>query len=235
MSIKYYIGNDCKYYSLDGDTDNLNEALRMTHSDAEATMIDEKRQCRHWIIRKVYDSSSKKNYVLSTLKFFILAKGSGRTCDMNEALWFRSISDAKEWLDKHDARKILDHTPCIVNSQFSKVYTPEEIIVPRVKIKKKEREEVYDASDKKCAICGKPLTLQECTIDHIIPRSRGGENEIENYRILCPACNQFKSDRLDNEMYENVINIIANKMSEDYDAEIGNKLIRCMVRGYLKQ
>lgn len=233
MAIRYYIANNAKYYSFDGEVDNISEALRMTHSDAEHTMLEEKRLDRHWIIRKAYNSSSKKNYVLSTLKFFVLSKGVGRTCDMNEALSFRSISDAKSWMENHDVRKILDDYPCIVNSQFAKVYTPDELIAPRARIKKSEREEIYEASDKKCAICGKPLTLQECTIDHIVPRSRGGENNIDNYRILCPACNHFKSDRLDSEMYENVIDIIANKMSDGYDEEISKRLIRCIVRGYL--
>lgn len=39
---------------------------------------------------------------------------------------------------------------------------------------------------------GYPLEL-----DHIVPISRGGENTIENTRILCKACNSKKSDRDD--------------------------------------
>lgn len=39
---------------------------------------------------------------------------------------------------------------------------------------------------------GYPLEL-----DHIVPVSRGGENTIENTRILCKACNGKKSDKSD--------------------------------------
>lgn len=32
------------------------------------------------------------------------------------------------------------------------------------------------------------------TIDHIHPKSRGGENKLDNYQILCKICNEDKSD-----------------------------------------
>lgn len=41
-----------------------------------------------------------------------------------------------------------------------------------------------------CAICGGYLRL---TIDHIIPRSRGGTDERSNLRILCVWCNSTRN------------------------------------------
>lgn len=43
-----------------------------------------------------------------------------------------------------------------------------------------------------CQICG---TNEDLTFDHIIPRSWGGTNEMDNLCILCKKCNGMKSDR----------------------------------------
>lgn len=34
------------------------------------------------------------------------------------------------------------------------------------------------------------------TKDHIIPRSKGGANELQNYQTMCSPCNMKKSDKL---------------------------------------
>lgn len=45
-----------------------------------------------------------------------------------------------------------------------------------------------------CAKCGTTLNL---TLDHIVPKSRGGSNRIANLQILCVGCNQAKGATLD--------------------------------------
>lgn len=42
-------------------------------------------------------------------------------------------------------------------------------------------------------------SLQGATfhIEHIVPRSRGGETVLENLAWACPTCNLHKSDRID--------------------------------------
>ncbi|WP_433953629.1 HNH endonuclease [Curtobacterium flaccumfaciens] len=44
-----------------------------------------------------------------------------------------------------------------------------------------------------CAGCG---SQQSLTLDHIIPRSRGGCHHVHNLQILCRDCNQAKGDAL---------------------------------------
>jgi 5-methylcytosine-specific restriction endonuclease McrA len=44
----------------------------------------------------------------------------------------------------------------------------------------------------RCAYCAKPAA----TIDHVIPRSRGGQDSWENLVACCLRCNNIKGDRM---------------------------------------
>ncbi len=46
-----------------------------------------------------------------------------------------------------------------------------------------------------CQYCGAQPGKQELTIDHVIPRSRGGETTWENVVTACKKCNQKKGNR----------------------------------------
>ncbi len=46
---------------------------------------------------------------------------------------------------------------------------------------------------------GKLLTKSDFTVDHVIPRSRGGRDTWTNTACACYACNHRKGDRLPNE------------------------------------
>jgi len=48
------------------------------------------------------------------------------------------------------------------------------------------------ASDGKCVACGSVNDLQ---VDHILPVSRGGRNDVENLQMLCQPCNSSKRDK----------------------------------------
>ncbi len=47
-----------------------------------------------------------------------------------------------------------------------------------------------------CAGCGRALEIEFMHLDHIQPRSDGGENWITNRVLLCAPCNGRKSDKL---------------------------------------
>jgi 5-methylcytosine-specific restriction endonuclease McrA len=46
-----------------------------------------------------------------------------------------------------------------------------------------------------CAYCGAEDTARELTIDHVLPRSRGGRTSWENVVTACAPCNRRKGDR----------------------------------------
>lgn len=46
-----------------------------------------------------------------------------------------------------------------------------------------------------CQYCGKSLPISQLSLDHVIPRSRGGETSWENVVCSCVACNTRKGGR----------------------------------------
>jgi 5-methylcytosine-specific restriction endonuclease McrA len=59
------------------------------------------------------------------------------------------------------------------------------------------RYRVLAAANGRCALCGATSKERRIEIDHIIPRSKGGSNDISNLQALCDECNRGKSNRDD--------------------------------------
>lgn len=64
----------------------------------------------------------------------------------------------------------------------------------------RRRLQIYDSNNGCCKYCGDLLSgLWEA--DHVIPKSRGGSNALENMAPSCVPCNQVKLARTPSEMY----------------------------------
>jgi 5-methylcytosine-specific restriction endonuclease McrA len=50
-----------------------------------------------------------------------------------------------------------------------------------------------------CQFCGRVLSAHELTLDHVIPRSRGGHTDWDNLVACCHKCNNQKGDRMPEE------------------------------------
>lgn len=58
------------------------------------------------------------------------------------------------------------------------------------------RQSIKDAWDNRCAYCGKPpIDDDSLTVDHVRPRSNGGEDKTSNCIPACRECNQDKSSQ----------------------------------------
>ena len=64
------------------------------------------------------------------------------------------------------------------------------------KLTKKEiKERLYKQQNCKCNGCGNQFPITAMEIDHIFPKSRGGEDNYENFQLLCGWCNKVKGNR----------------------------------------
>jgi 5-methylcytosine-specific restriction enzyme A len=70
-------------------------------------------------------------------------------------------------------------------------------VVPKRNVSPKKRMDVLEKYRFKCAYCGATaLDGVALEVDHIIPISKGGSNDMENLQILCKPCNIGKFDRI---------------------------------------
>lgn len=63
-------------------------------------------------------------------------------------------------------------------------------------VSKAMRKRIVQMYGRKCFACGRTLTADEITIDHIVARSRGGAGDEVNLQVLCKECNNAKGDTL---------------------------------------
>lgn len=54
---------------------------------------------------------------------------------------------------------------------------------------------LFGQQEGRCAGCRMDFPFKIFEVDHVIPRSKGGGNHIENLQLLCPSCNRIKGNR----------------------------------------
>ena len=66
-----------------------------------------------------------------------------------------------------------------------------------------QRNQLIEKQDGLCAICHeKFLSMKDVTFDHIIPISKGGDDELVNFQLAHLVCNQAKADMTPQEFKE---------------------------------
>lgn len=73
-----------------------------------------------------------------------------------------------------------------------------------------------------CWYCRRELPPNELTIDHVFPRSKGGDNDMDNIIMVCKSCNSSKSNMDLFEWYKEVrkewppLNVLIHYMKNIY-------------------
>ena len=59
-------------------------------------------------------------------------------------------------------------------------------------VMKIDRQKVYEKYNGHCTYCGKPITIKDMQVDHILSKRNGGTNDIDNLNPSCRLCNHYK-------------------------------------------
>ena len=80
-------------------------------------------------------------------------------------------------------------------------------------------------------MCGQRLLLEDMTLDHIVPLSMGGRDELGNLQAAHRECNEFKSNILPEDFLGRVVKIFLFQMEKNY----GGDMMWGIVRGILEK
>ena len=106
-----------------------------------------------------------------------------------EPLHFTNWKRAIVLLFKEKAKKISDRVIRLVN--YVRIpFTNQNELLPT-------RNMIYKRDDYECQYCG---TKHNLTIDHVIPRSKGGKDTWDNLVACCTTCNVKKGNKSLKEM-----------------------------------
>ena len=72
----------------------------------------------------------------------------------------------------------------------------------------KLREAIYKAFDGKCFYTSQEVRKEDMVIDHVVPKSKGGEDSIYNYVLTTSGVNSKKSGKIDNDGVEPILYLI---------------------------
>lgn len=106
-----------------------------------------------------------------------------------------SVRDALMKLTKGKAIVVLSSTRIV----YPGVYAPSVIrlvayrYVP-VRMQVVTKKNIFLRDNHTCQYCSRKFHASELTLDHVLPRSRGGRNTWENLVTACKKCNQTKDD-----------------------------------------
>ena len=67
--------------------------------------------------------------------------------------------------------------------------------------RRKFRQSIFESWEWKCAYCDKELDTKSATIDHIVPKYKGGHNVKSNMICSCSKCNRSKGSILLEDWY----------------------------------
>jgi len=79
----------------------------------------------------------------------------------------------------------------VLSSRVIRLIDYVKIPLHKIMFHKPSRSMIYQRDDNTCQYCGSQKRL---TIDHVIPKSRGGQDTWENMVVACSSCNIKKAN-----------------------------------------
>lgn len=153
------------------------------------------------------------------------------------------ISLASRWKKAEKAQHVLEHN--CVNKKFSKhnfqvlsidengnistiagaAKTENAAKVKRKSFTQEQRAEVYRKTKGYCYLCGDFVDFTEFEIEHKVPISKGGTNDISNLFCSCHVCNSIKQDIYPEDFMERISKIFMHQMENKYSKKMTWKMM----------
>ncbi len=151
--------------------------------------------------------------------------GINKTNDITEAQVFSNVNTAAEKLKKHKGYL----KEYYVWDTEGETMQPKRIRIKRKHFSQEVRKLLYQQAEGKCALCGKKITFNEMELDHIIPISMGGADEVENLQVCCMPDNRYKANILPTDFFNRISDIFLYQMDKKYKDDIRWKYCRGMI------
>ena len=169
-----------------------------------------------------------EEYVITNGCRYITMTDTGKakkTTDIMQAKRFALESEAQEVINSRKKKCKGYHTRLLngdgsIKKKKRKTYSSD---VKRI---------LYIHANGMCAICGKPLQLQEISLDHHIPLSRGGADNIENLEITHESCNRIKSNLLPEELTSELMDILMYQIEKKGCHKFRRNIAKLMLKEF---
>jgi CRISPR/Cas system Type II protein with McrA/HNH and RuvC-like nuclease domain len=95
--------------------------------------------------------------------------------------------------------------------------------------KKTMKKYIYERDDRKCRFCQRELLFRKISLDHYLPKSKKGPDDLYNLVLCCKKCNKLKKNRTPSDyesvMIENFIKGIKDRKITAPGLGIKNKML----------
>ena len=108
----------------------------------------------------------------------------------------------RQWVGIDLSTKAIDLVKLRLDGLLGTLYRPDMVTartdipqrtdVGKLPPYKTHRHTLYGKQEGKCAGCKHHFPFQNFTVDHIVPRSKGGTDHLDNLQLLCNYCNSTK-------------------------------------------
>lgn len=110
------------------------------------------------------------------------------------------VFDLGSWYERSQEQSARLARQLLIRTSCSWLVKPEIILltayggVPRLEVSF-SRKNLYRRDGYSCQYCGRHRPPEELSIDHVVPRSRGGKTSWENCVLACVGCNTRKANK----------------------------------------
>lgn len=134
-----------------------------------------------------------------------LVAGKAKVTDENYKTY-----NLKEWVQRTEELEYSGDSKLytsVLRSPSTRILAPQVIVVAAsdfdnttIRVVKYSRQNVYKRDKYICQYCLKKFDKKELTIDHVIPRCKGGKSVWTNVVACCNKCNSKKGDKSPEEL-----------------------------------